>query len=301
MDKLSPVGVSVEQQGLRSPESNGLKGVSTTFSTPLLEVAGDKEATRLGRATSEDDDQEEQKGLYVSLVPLKVNQNGLQSHMGSAEMSGAEDQCMQHARKLNMELHRVDTMRTTTECALVSFSDIRSLSPDSDDHTMQPAMDTHSIGSSSLDLTIVTSGSDGMREGGETTESDSRLSSAAGNLRQVTVRPASATPSSAEQPSKGGLHGKVKHRFFSSDALDTAPDRSSTARTNPLKRLFHLHPLWWRNKAKSLPGYHHDENWKNHKGSSNPSQSKLKSKSDLDAPIVGQEDNVVVTHGPTWV
>ena len=304
-EKSSPVGAADERHHLRSPEMNVCKAASTSSSTPLLTVTSDREATRLRHATPEDDNPERQKALYVSFVPLSkadqtVDQNGRLSHTGSVEVSDAEEHQDRSARKLSVELHRVDTIRTTMECALVSFGDIRSLSPDSDEPVAQPAIDTHSTGSSSLDLTIVTSGSDGMREVGETTESDSRLSSAAGLWNELTVRPATATASSAEHHN-GGLHGKLKnHKFFSSDALDSTPERSSNARANPLKRLFNFHPLWKRSKAKSLPGCRPEDKWKSSEKSPTPSHSNH-TPSDLGSPVEDGGVGVVVAHGPTWV
>ena len=300
-EKSSPVGAADEQHHLRSPEINVCKAASTSSSTPLLAVSSDREATRLRHATPEDDNPERQKALYVSFVPLnKADQNGRLSHTGSVEASDAEEQQDHKTRKLSVELHRVDTIRTTMECALVSFSDIRSLSPDSDEPATQPAIDTHSTGSSSLDLTIVTSGSDGMREVGETTESDSRLSSAAGVWNELTVRPATATAGGTEHHN-GGLHGKLKnHKFFSSEALDSTLEGSRNARAHPLKRFFNFHPLWKRSKAKSLPGYRPEDKCKNSKKSPTP-QSNHKPTSDLDSPVGDGGVGVVVAHGPTWV
>lgn len=299
-EKSPPVGVAGEQHHLGSPETNVFKAARGSFSTPLLTVTSDREATRLRHATPEDDNPESQRALYVSFVPLnKAEQNGRLSHTGSVEVSDAKEQQDRSARKLSVELHRVDTIRTTMECALVSFGEIRSLSPDSDEPATQPAMDTHSTGSSSLDLTIVTSGSDGMREVGETTESDSRLSSAAGVWSELTVRPATATDSGAEHHN-GGLHGKLKnHKFFSSDALDSTLEGSRNVRTNPLKRLFNFHPLWKKSKAKSVSGYRPEDNWKSSKGSPKPSQSNDKPTSG--SPVGDGGVSVVVAHGPTWV
>ena len=303
--------VSSEQQGLRSPNSSGSKRASTGSGAPLLVVTHEEEmAAGLRHATTSDNHLEGKTPMRVSLVPVhKADQNGYESHIDTAEtrfVGDAEEQQEHSARKLSVELHRVDTIRTTTECALVSFGETRSSSPDSVDPTTLPAMDTHSTGSSSLDLTIVTSGSDGMREEVcETTETDSRLSSAAGNRTRLIVRPATATAGSMEGQRKGGQHVKTKiHRFFSSDTLDDHRDGSGNTRSNPLKRLFNFHhPLWRRSKAKSLPSYCHDNNLKSPKDSAKvlPSQSNQKSKSDLDSPIAGGAVDTVVMHGPTWV